>query len=195
MLKKSVLWIGVYLLAVAVVIVAVYMGVSWYTGKPLPVPGLSSLPFLPKPTLPASQFTGVSGVEKVVFDSGRIFFFINGHFISRLAYDSAGTNLQGDFVIDGEPSKRKIPVVIANIGKSQINFGSKRSSDNSLEFRLVPIGLVKDSVAPGSQVQLRVEINPQTEAQLLSVLDGMASGNWDMPVNFLLAPLMLVVMD
>jgi hypothetical protein len=187
--KYIFLGVGAFL----VVIVIVYFRVASY----FHVSVASLLPSGPRPilihtasTLPKEE-PAPAPVQRFTTANGEAVYVITGRFVTAPAYNAQHL-LQGDFVIDKDPLKHKIPVVMISktdkisVGTSTDSFTGKTTVASETGEQ------VKSGIVVNSWVQLRVyPLGATKSADYIveqKVMDNILAGNWSIPDGFVLHP-------
>jgi len=124
-------------------------------------------------------------------------YLITGKFVTTLVYNEQQL-LQGDFVIDGDPSSHSIPVVMTRKTGNINVIRTQEKLDGTNAVKPEDTESFRQSIIVNAQIQLRIyslasekSANDKIEEK---VLDGMIAGNWSIPDDFIIDPPMIVVL-
>jgi hypothetical protein len=198
--KQLLLSILLYLGAIVIVFVISYIALGRFLGIRPNIPFLSNLPLLPSatPMPPGGSEALKKAVVKTTLANGGYFYSINGRFGVAPYYQ--GEILRGEFVIDGDTTGTRIPVLMTS-RTGNMNFGTfKGSYTGDSTWSLVPTDLVKASVTTAKPAQLRLVYQAnqkltEFDRTVINALDKMAAGTFSVPEQFVLIPVMVGVVQ
>ena len=185
--KYILLYIGIFF-----IILSTFICIGAYFHIPLPfvfTKTASIVSQTPIITKPIQRFTTTKNVKLYV---------ITGKFVTNPTYNAQNV-LQGDFVIDNDPTSHRIPVIMTSktdtitVGRSQGNFDGKTvvGPENTENLR--------QSITINAPVQLRIYpiTTKKTENDMMmqKVMDGLLAGTWSIPDDFVLLPSMVGIVE
>ncbi len=181
-----------------VVIVVVYLRVATYFHIPL-VSLLPSTPLTQRFLVPSpTPRVKPTSVQRFTSTNGVVSYNVRGKFVISPTYNALNV-LQSDFVIDEDPVSHRISVIMT-IKTGKINVGrSQGSLKGTTVWKLEDTESLRQSIQVNAPAQLRLQpVSPTLTAYDLSVqktMDSIIAGSWSIPVDFVLHPPMVGVVQ
>jgi hypothetical protein len=198
--KYILLGVGVFLFE----IVLISLSVASYFHIPLASllpsgPWTKSIPISsPTPRTPKEKYIPPPPVRRITIPDGRVMYLITGKFVTNPTYNTQQV-LQGDFVIDGDPTSHTIPVVMTSKTGHISVLRTLGSSVGKITAESEDTESFRQSITAPEPAQLRLytiasgkSANDMIEEK---VLDGIIAGNWSIPNDFVIDPPMIVVVQ